>query len=58
LPTLEELVEKKIREKYTLNDEFQINRKRYVDPWVFDEYYNYVEECITWAKNQRYKSEK
>jgi hypothetical protein len=32
IPTLEELVEKLIRERYTLNKELQIHRKRDADP--------------------------
>jgi hypothetical protein len=32
IPTLEELVEKLIRERYTLNKELQIHRKRDAEP--------------------------
>lgn len=56
IPTLEELVQQKIREKYTLNKELQIQRKRDVEPDQFQEYYNYVEECISWAKDQPHRT--
>lgn len=57
LPTLEELVEKLIRQRYTLNKELQIHRKRDSDPEQFDEYYQYVEQCINDARSQQYKQE-
>ena len=52
LPTIEELVESKIREKYTINQEFEVQRKRDIEPDAFQTYYNYVEECIAWAHEQ------
>ena len=55
IPTLEELVEKLIRQRYTLNKELQINRKRDSDPEQFDEYYQYVEQCINEARTQQYR---
>ena len=55
IPTLEELVEKLIRQRYTLNKELQIHRKRDAEPEQFDEYYQYVEQCINDARNQPYK---
>lgn len=57
IPTLEELVEKLIRQRYTLNKELQIHRKRDVEPEQFDDYYQYVEQCINNAKNQQYRQE-
>lgn len=57
IPTLEELVEKLIRQRYTLNKELQIHRKRDADPEQFDEYYQYVEQCINDARNQQYRQE-
>ena len=56
-PTLEELVEKLIRERYTLNKELQIQRKRDVEPEQFDKYYQYVEQCINNARSQQYRQE-
>lgn len=52
VPTLEELVEQKLRERYSINQEFEVQRKRDVEPEAFQTYYNYVEECIAWAKEQ------
>ena len=57
IPTLEELVEKFIRQRYTLNKELQIHRKRDADPEQFDEYYQYVEQCINNARSQQYRQE-
>ena len=57
IPTLEELVEKLIRQRYTLNKELQIHRKRDADPEQFDDYYQYVEQCINEARNQQYRQE-
>ena len=55
VPSLEELVEQKIRERYSINQEFEIQRKRDVETEAFTEYYNFVEECITWAKQQPHR---
>lgn len=55
IPTLEELVEQKIRERYSINQEFEVQRKRDVETEAFTEYYNFVEECITWAKQQPHR---
>jgi hypothetical protein len=52
VPTLEELVEQKIRQRYTLNQEFEVNRKRDVDTQAFAEYYQFVEDCIAEAKQE------
>ena len=55
LPTIEELVERKLRERYTINQEFQVNRKRDTDKEAFQTYYDYVEECIAWAEQQPHR---
>lgn len=52
IPTLEELVEQKIRRKYTINQEFEVQRKRYTEPEAFQEYYEYTEDCIASAKQE------
>lgn len=52
VPTLEELVEQKIRERYTINQEFEVQRKRDVDIQGFQEYYDFVEECIRKSKEE------
>jgi hypothetical protein len=52
IPTLEELVEGKLRERYSINQEFEVQRKRDIEPEAFQTYYDYVEECIAWAKEQ------
>ena len=57
LPTIEELVEGKVRERYTINQEFQVNRKRETDKEAFEAYYTYVEECIAWAEQQPHREE-
>ena len=57
LPTIEELVEQKIRERYSLNQEFEVQRKRDVETEAFQAYYDYVESCITWAREQEHREE-
>lgn len=57
LPTVEELVERKLRERYSINQEFEVNRKRDSDPTAFAAYYDYVEECIAWANEQPHREE-
>ena len=57
IPTLEELVEGKIRERYSINQEFEVQRKRDVEPNAFQVYYEYVEECIAWAKEQPHRDD-
>lgn len=52
VPSLEELVESKIRERYSINQEFQIQRKRDTEPEAFEEYYQFVEECIAEARSE------
>lgn len=55
LPTIEELTEQKLRERYSINQEFEVQRKRDTDQQGFAAYYDYVEECIAWAKSQPHK---
>lgn len=55
LPSIEELVEGKLRERYTINQEFEVNRKRDTEPQAFQAYYDYVEECIEWANEQPHR---
>lgn len=50
VPTVEELVEQKLRERYSINQEFEVQRKRFKEPEAFEEYYNFVEACIEEAK--------
>lgn len=57
LPTIEELVEGKLRERYSINQEFEVQRKRDTEPTAFAAYYQYVEECITWANEQPHRDE-
>ena len=57
LPTIEELVEGKLREHYTINQEFEVNRKRDTEPEAFQAYYDYVEECIEWANEQPHRED-
>lgn len=55
VPTIEELTEQKLRERYSINQEFEVQRKRDTDPQGFAAYYDYVEECIEWAKSQPHR---
>lgn len=57
LPTIEELVEGKLRERYSINQEFEVQRKRDTEPEAFQVYYAYVEECIEWANEQPHRVE-
>lgn len=52
VPTLEELVERRIRVKYSINQEFEVLRKRDIEPDAFNEYFTFVEECIAAAKRE------
>lgn len=51
-PEYEKLVDKYIREKYSMSDEFAIQRQRDTKPEAFDEYFSYCEECKRKAKNK------
>ena len=57
IPTIEELVESKLRERYSINQEFEVNRKRDINKQAFQAYYDYVEQCIVWAHNQPHREE-
>ena len=57
LPTVEELVEQKIRERYSINQEFEVQRKRDIESEAFQAYYDFVEECITEAKQEPHREE-
>ena len=46
----EQLVEKYIREKYTVSQEFAILRQREEKPEEFNDYYRYAESCKARAK--------
>jgi hypothetical protein len=48
----ENLVVKKIREKYSINEELAILRQRDEKPSEFAEYHAYVEECKAAAKEE------
>ena len=50
VPTYEERVELLIRKKYSVSQEFAIQRQRDVKPDEFDEYFTYCEECKAIAK--------
>lgn len=41
----ENLIVKKIREKYSINEELAILRQRDEKPFEFEKYHAYVEEC-------------
>ena len=51
-PTYEERVEELIREKYSINQEFAIQRQRETKPEEFEEYFAYCEECKSLARNE------
>ena len=55
IPTIEELVESKLRKRYTINQEFEVQRKKDVEPEAFQAYYDYVEDCIVWANGQLHR---
>ena len=48
--TYEECVEQLIREKYSVSQEFAIQRQRETKPEEFTEYFAYCEECKVEAK--------
>ena len=51
-PSYEERVEQLIRERYTINQEFAIQRQRETKPEEFAEYFSYCEECKSIAINE------
>lgn len=52
VPTYEELVTMKIRERYTVDDELAILRQRDVKPDEFAEYNNFCEQCKAEARSE------
>lgn len=48
----DELVNNKIREKYTLSQELAILRQRDSKPTEYQEYYDYCEQCKAKAKQE------
>lgn len=61
LPTIEELVERALRSGedggrvYSINQEFEVQRRRDTHAQEFAEYNARVEECIAWANKQPHK---
>ncbi|MEG0500209.1 MAG: hypothetical protein RR550_03690 [Rikenellaceae bacterium] len=51
-PTYDELVEKYIREKYSVSEEFALLRQRNEKPDEFQLYYVYAEECKERARSE------
>lgn len=49
----EDAVDMKIREKYTVSQEFAILRQRDEKPEEYQTYYEYCEECKTFVKNKK-----
>ena len=43
---------KRIRQKYSINQELSLHRQRFEKPAEFDEYYAYVEKCKAEVKAQ------
>lgn len=52
LPTIsyDELVEQKIRQRYTISAEFAVLRQRDEKPTEYQQYYDYCEQCKNEAK--------
>ena len=51
-PSYEQLVQQKMRERYSVADELAILRQRDTKPEEFEAYYEYAEQCKTQAKIQ------
>lgn len=49
----EDAVNEKIRERYTISQEFAILRQRDEKPEEYAEYYRYCEECKTYIKERQ-----
>lgn len=49
-PTYEEIVQQKIRARYSIDEELAIQRQRDTKPDEFQEYYNYCEQCKAEAR--------
>jgi hypothetical protein len=52
VPTYEELVVQKIRDRYTVDDELAILRQRDTKPEEFAEYNTFCEACKTAAREE------
>lgn len=52
MPLYPPLVEKYIREKYTISDELAIQRQRETKPEAFQEYFEFCEECKKRAREE------
>lgn len=52
---IDQRIQKKIRERYSLQDELEILRKRDKDIAKFTEYDTFVEECCVWGNNEKAK---
>ena len=52
MPTYEERVEQLIREKYSINQEFAIQRQCETKPEEFEEYFVFCEKCKAKAKSE------
>ena len=48
----EDLIVSKIRQKYSVNQELAILRQRDTKPIEYSEYYDYVEQCKAYAKEE------
>ena len=57
VPSYEELVVQKIRERYTIDDELAILRQRDVKQDEFAEYNDFCEQCKAEARNETNKNE-
>ena len=57
VPTYEELVVMKIRERYTVDDELAILRQRDVKQDEFAEYNNFCEQCKAEAREETNKTD-
>lgn len=44
------IVVEKIRERYSIDEEFAVQRQRYTKAEEFEEYNSYCEECKAWAR--------
>lgn len=58
VPTYEELVVQKIRERYTIDDELAILRQRDVKQDEFAEYNDFCEQCKAEAREETNKTDK
>ena len=57
VPSYEELVVQKIRERYSIDDELALLRQRDVKQDEFAEYNNFCEHCKAEAKNETNKTD-